>query len=240
MKTLAAVSVFALGCAAGCSQRVYSPPSQAFSVGPVTSLPQGGRTLDVEVATHSQIFDPGLVSGAARYAHNIGDRTEVTAEGTAFRLADTGPSNENRNIYAGRAGVRNSPGEDLSIFAGAGGGYAPAGGSFGTLDAGVSFGVHNCYVVPVATFAGFVSQPLDPRPIDVTSDSQAMMRTYDTPSRTVGGTARGGLRIGLTPSACKRGEAGSWIYGGIDVTTVADDDTTDSLLGIGLGVSVPL
>jgi hypothetical protein len=232
MKTLAAVTVFAL---TACSQRVYSPPTQAFAVGPVTALPAGGSTLDVELATHSQLFDPGLHSAAGRYARSIGDRTEVTAEGTAFTLEGSGTRS---NIYAGRGGVRTSPGDDLSFFAGAGGGYAPIGGSFASLDAGVSFGIDNCYVVPVMTFAGFVSQPLDPRPIDVTVDPKEM--TYDTPSRTVGGTARGGLRVDLTPSSCKRGEAGTWIYGGLDVTTVVDKDTTDSLMGFGVGVSVPL
>jgi len=228
MKTLAAVTVFALSA---CSQRVYSPPAQAFAVGPVTSLPEGTSTLDVELATHSQLFDPGLQSAAGRYARNIGDRTDVTAEGTAFTL-------QGHNIYAGRGGVRTSPGDDLSFFAGAGGGYAPTGGPFASVDAGVSFGIDNCYVVPVMTFAGFVSQPLDPRPIDVTVDPKYM--TYDTPSRTVGGTARGGLRVDLTPSSCRRGEPGSWVYAGLDVTTVADEDTTDSLMGFGVGLSVPL
>ena len=234
MKTLAAVTVFALGA---CSQRVYSPPSQAFSLGPVTSLPTGDCSVDVEVATHSQVFDPGLASAAGRYAHSIGDRTEVTAEGTAFTLTDGGDSGESRNIYAGRAGVRTSPGEDLSIVAGAGGGYSPAGGPFAAVDAGVQVGIHNCYVVPIVGVSGFVSQPLDPRPIDVSVDDD--MAT-DTPSRTVGGTVRGGLRVGLTPDACKRGESGAWIYGGIDVTKVMDADTSDDIIGMGLGVSVPL
>ncbi len=232
MKTLAAVTVFALSA---CSQRVYSPPSQAFAVNPLTALPEGSSTLDVELATHAQLWDPDLLSGAGRYARSIGDRTEVTAEGTVFSLEGAGTRG---TVYAGRGGVRTSPGDDLSIFAGAGGGVSPAGGPFASADAGISFGIDNCYLVPVMTFSGFVSQPLDPRPIDVTVDPKVM--TYDTPSRTVGGTARGGLRLDLTPSSCRRGEAGTWIYGGIDVTMVADEDTTDSLMGLGVGLSVPL
>lgn len=235
MKTLAAVMVFALGA---CSQRVYSPPSQAFGLGPVTSLAPGQRTLDVELANHSQVFDPGLRSGAARYTQNIDERTDAQFEGTVFNLEGGGNSTENRNVYAGRAGVRNSPGEDLALFAGAGGGYSPAGGSFATLDAGLSVGIHNCVLVPVMQASGFVSQPLDPHPIDVSDSS--MTTTYDTPSRTVGGTIRGGLRLSLTPSACRKGEPGSWLYGGIDVTGVRDDDSADELIGIGLGLSVPL
>lgn len=110
---LAAVTVLLL---AGCSQRVYSPPSQAFGIGPVTSIRDGAQTLDLEFASHAQVFDPGLRSGGARLTHGIGDRTEVSVEGTALGLERSGASTANGNIYAGRAGVRHSPGEDLSVW----------------------------------------------------------------------------------------------------------------------------
>lgn len=235
MKTLAAVTVFAL---AGCSQRVYSPPTQAFGLGPVTAMPAGAKSLDIELAGHSQLFDPSLQSGAARYSQDVGSRTAVTFEGTAYELdGGGGASKASRQIYAGRAGVRTSPGDDLAVFAGAGGGYAPAGGPFTALDAGMSVGIHNCVLVPVVQGSAFVSQPIAPRPIDVSVDDTM---TTDTPSRTLGATVRAGLRLSLTPAACRRGEPGGWFYAGADFTGVSDEDSSDSLMGVGLGFSIPL
>jgi hypothetical protein len=227
MKTLAAVTAVVL---TACSQRVYSPPSQAFGLGPVTAMSEGAQTLDVELASHSQIFDPALRSGGARLTRGIGGRTEVTGEGTAYSVAG-------RNIYAGRAGVRTSPGEDLALFAGAGGGYAPVAGGFTTLDAGAAVGIHNCVLVPVVQGSAFVSQPIAPRAVDVSDDD---IMVTDTPATTWGATVRGGLRLSLSPSACRRGEPGSWVYAGFDITGVRDHDSDDSLFGVGLGLSIPL
>lgn len=234
MHRIAAVTTLLL---AACSQRVYSPPTQAFGVGPVTSLPSGGRSFDIEVAGHSQVFDPKLLSGAARYNESIARRTDVSVEGTMFRLASTGSSHEDPDVYAGRVGLRHSPGEDLALFAGTGGGYSPAGGSFVSADGGIGVGIDNCVVVPVAQVSGFISQPLDAHPIDV---SEGDVMTTDTPSRTLGVTARGGVRVSLTPAACRRGETGTWVYAGLDYTAVTDTDTQDELFGIGLGLSVGL
>ena len=157
MHRIAAVTTLLL---AACSQHVYAPPTQAFGIGPVTSLPSGGRSLDVEVASHSQLFDPDLASGAARYSESVGSRTDISVEGTAFSLASNGSSKADPNVYAGRLGVRHSPGPDLAVFAGAGGGYAPAGGAFASADGGVTVGIDNCVIVPIAQLSGFVSEPI--------------------------------------------------------------------------------
>lgn len=227
MKTFATVAVLVVS---GCSHRVYSPPSQAFGLGPVTAMSEGAQTLDVELASHSQIFDPALHSGAARLTRGIGQRTEVTGEGTAYSVSG-------RQIYAGRAGVRHSPGEDLALFAGAGGGFAPIAGGFTTLDAGMAIGIHNCVLVPVLQGSAFVSQPIAARAVDVSAGDA--MET-DTPATTFGATVRGGLRLSLAPSECRRGEPGTWLYAGFDMTGVKDHDSEDSLFGVGIGLSVPL
>lgn len=234
MMKLAAV-VLVLGASA-CSQRVYSPPSQSFGLGPVHAMQQGQQSLDVEVASHAQIFDPSLNTGAARFRRGVGDNTELSAEGTAMVL-DTGGPAEERSVYAGRLGFRTSPTPDVAFFGGAGGGYAPISGGFTSLDGGISLGIHNCVLVPVVQASAFVSQPISPRAIDVSVDD---IMTTETPSRTVGGVVRGGLRLSLTPSACRRGEEATWIYAGFGSTTVRDHDSTDTLLGAGIGLQVPL
>jgi hypothetical protein len=85
--------------------------------------------------------------------------------------------------------------------------------------------------------SAFVSQPIAPRAVDVSDDD---IMVTDTPATTWGATVRGGLRLSLSPSACRRGEPGSWVYAGFDITGVRDHDSDDSLFGVGLGLSIPL
>ena len=221
-----------------CSQQVYSPPSRAFSLQPLAALPQGGRALDLELSHHAQIFDPGINAGAARLRVGVGDNIEVSAEGTALAVDDHGPSRADRRLYAGRGGISVTPGKGgLTLFAGLGGGYAPAGGAFAAADAGISVGYHNCVLVPIVEASGFISNPLEPRPIDVTDDEYD---TFDTPQRTVGGSVRAGLRLGLQRAACRRGAQSSWLYAGFSFTSLADQDSSAGLLGVGVGLTIPL
>lgn len=222
-----------------CSQKVYSPPSQAFSLVPLAELPQGRKVVDLEVSHHAQIFDPGINTGAARLRHGIGRSTDVSVEGTVLNVDDDGPSQASRTLYAGRAGVRTSPGPGVSLFAGLGGGYAPSGGTFATADAGFAVGYHNCTLVPVLQVSGFLSAPLEARPIDVTDGGDDVAH-FDTPGRTAGGVVRGGLRLSLNREACRRGEASSWLYGGLGVTHLVDADDQATLMGAGIGIEFPL
>jgi hypothetical protein len=233
MRALAAVLVLA-----GCSQKVYSPPSQAYGLGPIAALAPGRQALDIEISRHAEIFDPPINAGTGRIRAGIGDNTEVSFEGAAMFVEDSGPSNADRTLYSGRAGIRNNPNKSgFSYFGGLGGGYAPSGGTFVAADAGISVGYDNCVLVPVAQASGFVSAPLAPRPIDVT-DSGPMQ--YDTPERTVGGVVRGGLRLSLSPSRCRAGDQVGWLSLGMGTTTLVDSDSDATLIGIGLGIEVPL
>jgi hypothetical protein len=223
---------------AGCSQHLYSPPTQAFALAPVHTLGAADQAVDLDASTHSQIFDPGFDAGSARLRAGIGNNAEVSVEGMAATVNDGGPSTANRGIYAGRAGVRVDPNRGpISFDVGIGGGFAPAAGSFAAIDAGASIGYDNCYVVPVAAISTFVSQPLAARSVDVSIDETPM---YSTPHRTGGGTVRGGLRVSLSPSTCHAGHEAPWLTAGFDFTTLVDSSSNAQLLGVGAGVTIPL
>ena len=234
------VAVITVALLAACSQRVYSPPAQTFSVSPIYALAPGQRALDVEVSSHSEIFDPAIVAIDGRYRAGVGANTEVTVEGTAHGVDDQGPSMADRTFYTGRAGVRTNPQHGgATFFAGGGGGYAHAGGAFIAVDSGLALGYENCYVTPVLQASGFVSQPLAARPIDVT-DSSDDVPQYDTPATTVGGVVRGGIRIMLSPARCHLGEQVPVLTLGAGMTTLADHDSNAAMLGAGFGVEFPL
>jgi hypothetical protein len=225
--------------ATGCSQHLYSPPTQAFALAPVHTLGAADQAVDLDASTHSQIFDPGFDAGSARLRTGIGNDSEVSVEGMAATVDDGGPSTANRSVYAGRAAVRVDPNRGpISFNAGIGGGFAPAAGSFAAIDGGISIGYDNCYIVPVAAVSTFVSQPLAARSVDVSVDDTKPM--YSTPHRTAGGTFRGGLRISLSPSSCHAGHEAPWLTAGFDVTSLVDASSHAELLGVGAGVTIPL
>jgi hypothetical protein len=200
----------------------------------------GKSALDVEVSNHSAIFDPGVNAFDARYRTGVDTNTEITVEGTAHAIDDRGPSMADRTFYSGRAGIRTNPHRNgAAFFAGGGGGYAHSGGAFVAVDSGIAVGYENCYVTPVLQGSAFISQPLAAQPIDVTADS-SKPREYDTPATTVGGVARGGLRISLSPSACHRGEDISWISLGWGIMSLADYNSHQLMLGVGAGLEIPL
>ncbi|MEO8706291.1 MAG: hypothetical protein ABI867_40045 [Kofleriaceae bacterium] len=235
MRAFAAVLVIAT---AACSQRVYSPPSQAYSLGPLTALPRGSQALDLEVSRHAQIFDPAIEAGAARLRVGVDGNTELSIEGSALTVDDDGPSSANRNLYSGRTGIRWSPKPGVALFGGLGGGYAPAGGTFAAGDAGIAVGYHNCTLVPVAQVSGFASVPLEATAVDVSVDDKT--KVFDTPGRTAGVVVRGGLRLSLAPSTCRSGKPSSWITVGAGFTTLKDADSSAALFGLGLGLELPL
>jgi hypothetical protein len=224
----------------GCSHQVYSPPSQAFSVTPIRVLAPGQSAVAAEVSEHAAIFDPEVRAFDARYRTGVGANTEMTVEGAAHTVDDHGPSMADRSFYSARAGVRTNPERGaVTLFAGGGGGFANAGGGFVSVDGGAAIGFENCYVVPVFQVSGFVSQPLDARPIDVTTDTKKPPR-YDTPAQTVGATMRAGLRVSLSPARCHQGERVPWITVGAGLTSLTDHDSHAVMPGAGVGVEFPL
>ncbi|HEX7702586.1 MAG TPA: hypothetical protein VF403_17725 [Kofleriaceae bacterium] len=241
MKLAAALVIVAAGASAtGCSQHLYSPPTQAYSLAPVTTLGPNDKALDIDGSTHSQIFDPGIETGTGRLRAGIGNDAEISVEGTAARVNDSGPSTANRDFYTGRAGVRVDPGRGpISWNAGIGGGFSPSAGTFAAIDGGVSIGYDNCYVVPIVAASMLVSQPLVARAVDVTVDSDHAPM-YSTPERTAGGTVRGGLRISLSPDTCHAGHQAPWITAGFDMTTLVDATSHAELFGAGVGLTLPL
>ena len=229
----------ALVLAAGCSQHVYSPPTQAFAILPVHATGTGEAVLDLDASTHSQVFDPGYDAASARIRAGLGNDTEVSVEAMQAYVNAGGPSPANRNVYAGRAALRFNPLHGAFSFnVGAGGGFAPASGSFAAIDGGLSVGYDNCYVVPMASYSMFVSQPIDPKPVDVSEDSAG--ETFSTPSRTAGGTFRTGIRISLSPDSCRARREVPWITAGFDFTSLIDATSNAQFMGAGVGLTIPL
>lgn len=225
-------------CAA-CSQHLYSPPTQAYTLAPVATLAPADKALDVDLSTHSQIFDPGYDQASGRLRYGITPAAELSIEGAAATIEGSiGPSNH--EIYSSRAGVRWQPGKGpLSLNAGFGGGFAPAAGYFAAIDTGAQIGFDNCYFVPIAAVSTFVSQPLQAKAVAV-GETDTGMTTYSTPRRTAGGTVRFGARLPMLHADCRAGKSVPTVSVGIDLSSVVDASDHAEMLGVGIGVTVPL
>lgn len=225
--------------AAGCRQKVYSPPSQLFAVTPIAALPDNTQSLDINVSRHAQIFDPPVDAASGRLRHGIGKNSEVSVEGSTAAVRDDGPSRADRTFYTGRVGVRSNPERGPFTFsAGGGGGVSGAAGSFIAGDIGMAVGWNNCVLVPSFEVSGFVSQPTEQREVDVTDDPSDP--EVDTPTTTYGGVMRFGLRLSLSPSACRHGEPSPWLGAGVGFTKMIDRDSDTAIPHIGLGIEIPL
>src|SRR5262249_19839691 len=79
---------------------------------------------------------------------------------------------------------------------------ASSSGPFASVDAGSVLAYDGCSVTPFISGWGYVSKPLDARPVDA-SEPQFAPGTYvDTPETTVGVQVRIGLKLNL--SSCER------------------------------------
>ncbi|MFT3692141.1 MAG: hypothetical protein QM831_03305 [Kofleriaceae bacterium] len=228
-----------------CSQHLYSPPTQAFALAPVNTLAPTDKALDVDLSTHSQIFDPGYDQGTGRLRYGITPTAELSIEGAAATVEGSiGPANH--EVYSTRAGVRWQPSKGpLSLNAGFGGGFAPAAGTFAAVDAGAQIGYDNCYFVPLAAVSTFISQPLQAKAVDVGDDGVSVdgmppSEVYSTPHRTGGGTIRFGARIPMLHADCHAGKQVPTFTAGFDVTSVVDSTEHAEMMGVGIGITLPL
>jgi hypothetical protein len=225
---------------AGCSQNVYSPPARPFPLESARTSGTGHTGVDVTASAHANLFGPSLVAMSVRGRQGVTEQIDVTVDGSAARVDEESVAGTERDIYFGRVGAKYNPDHSVIAFtAGAGGGYAPAGGAFVAGDLGVVIAFENCHFVPFVSLTGFASQPLAPRPIDVTTPDDDQ-RVMDTPSTTLGSFLTFGARVPLVPLRCKRRQPHPAIVFGMGRTTVQDRDARDELLSLGIGIDMDL
>ena len=173
------------------------------------TLGQGQQMVDAELSRSGQLFDPTIDATALRLRSGLATNTEVSAEGTmSHRRREVGQRHVdgNRDFYAGHVGIRHNPGAGIiSVSAGVGGGYAPGGGRFAAVEAGLALGYENCLRGADHAGLGLASSPVGTAKTD---RRERRLRlggpSRRPPQRTArGGVARGGLRIVLDHDACK-------------------------------------
>ena len=215
-----------------CSHNVFSPPSRPIVLTSPATLDKDETVVRVTGSSSSEIFGPSIVAGSVGARYGVVSRVEVVADLSYAQVIEESESGTNRGIAMGRAGVKLNPKESkhVAVLAGLGGGYAPAGGAYTSADIGFVAGFENPYAIPFFNLGLFASMPINPKEIDTTILGSTEMRS-DTPKNTFGFTMGAGVKVPINTSA---------ITFGVNITRLADDDTVDSFIGVGLGIETEL
>ena len=216
----AAVSVGAAVLSfAGCTPRVYCPPSRIWSHETPGTIGQGNNSVSAAGGIH--IFHvegspsmtsiarlPHGISGVIGYKRGIGDNLDARADFTLFGLTHPRDEGVLDKPFLGAlrlSGKYNPPWARrfLSVWLGAGGGTSMM-GQYATIDEGLVLGFENPYVVPFAAAGFFTSFPFntkwllldtDPDPGDDDFNMTPQTRYYDRPEITWGPEFSGGFKF---------------------------------------------
>ncbi len=103
-------------------------------------------------------------------------------------------------IWSARVGGKWAPvlfQDHVALVYGLGAGTSE-GGPFVSPDAGAVLAWENPYLVPFTSINGFVSEPIDARPVDVSTHEEGVGTNIQTASTTWGATVTGGLKVPIS------------------------------------------
>ena len=210
---------------------VYAPPSRTMPLETARAAGRGATELQIEGGGGAGVFHFEAAGGGARVSHGVTDHVTASVEGAAI-VADGGSEHGTQMAYTSRAGVHVHPAnqQHLALTGGVGGGVSGLLGSWVTADLGGVGSVGGRYATGFLSAEGFVSQPIESRPVTYDRDET------DSISTAVG--ARGTLGVELYPG---RPEDKVWsVLLGASAGTVRDRDDLLVWVGVGGGVRVRL
>lgn len=229
-----ATFVAAASAVAGCSRELYSPPSQLFAMPAARALRQGETTASATAAHMGTLFDPSLDVTELGLRHGVTDEFDVEGSAGYAVVSGSEPADLDPRLITGRVGVIANPKRGAFTFRGGfGGGHNPSVGNFAAFDAGVTAAYHNCVVTPLIGTSGFVSNPLDPKPVNVAPASDTAV-DMQTPYTTVGWTLAASLGVQFDRASCRQGRAGTTLSIGFNVSEIANGNGNDTWAGLGL------
>jgi hypothetical protein len=234
---IAACLVATASTLVGCNPHVYSPPTRIASMESSKPVAEGKTSGGVSVGSQGEVFGVRTASAVVKVRRGVTEHSEFGVDANFTVVDDSQAAADiDPNIWSARAGGKWAPEplrDYISVIYGVGGGMSEA-GQFISPDVGLVVAFENRYVVPFASVDGFVSEPINPRPVDISSKDDGLGTNIQTASRTWGATFAGGLKVpiqsggstvspllGLSRSVLTDGEANTDIVGaslGVDVT----------------------
>lgn len=157
---------------AACTPRAVSPPTRTFALASPNAPRVGGSDVQLGAARIGTIWGPELMGGDTRVRHAVGNSAVLEADAGLLHVTNDGMGGS-RTAFTGRVGVMLRPPEwetheaRIAMTLGAGGGYAPAAGSWGAFDLGVVLAGSHRWVRPVVGMGGGLARPFGDTTFDV-------------------------------------------------------------------------
>lgn len=220
----------------GCNAHVYSPPARIAPHEASKPVSQGETSGGVAVSAADEFFGIRSENATLRLRHGVSEHSEMGMDVNLTVLDDSEAAADlSPYIWSARAGGKWAPeplGDYMSLIYGVGGGTSE-GGQFISPDLGVVAAFENRYLVPYFSVNGFVSEPIDAHPVDVSTKDEGLGTHVMSAKTTWGATFAGGVKWPIRV-------ADSTIAPilGLNHTEMTDGDETASFLGLSLGVDM--
>jgi len=179
----------------GCAPYVHSPSVRSFPLEAAKALNPRETGIQVEGGGGGgEYVNLGGIS--VRVRHGLAKGLDGSVEGNfqRFNITDEDYALQNRNIFAGRLGIKYAFIDHVALAVGFGGGGWTGGGFIGP-DASLIFGYENPYCVPFVDIGGFMSLPVRENVIALIDRGSEPEDFITAPTNTVGWTIGTGLRI---------------------------------------------
>jgi hypothetical protein len=233
---IAACLVVVSSALIGCNAHVYSPPTRIAPMESSKPVAKGKTSGGVSAGSQGEIFGVSTMSAAAKVRHGVTENSEVGVDANFMVVDDSQAAADiNPTIWSARAGGKYAPeflGDHVALIYGVGAGTSE-GGQFLSPDVGLVVAYENPYVVPFASVDGFVSEPINAQPVDVSTKDEGVGTNVMTASRTWGATFASGLKV---PIQAGGSTVSPFIGATRSVMTDGDEDV--DVFGASLGIDV--
>lgn len=236
-RLLTAIGLIALSTPlTGCYAHLYSPPARVDALEGAKPVEHGRTSVGASAGTHGEVFGFDATTVSVRARHGVSDHAEVGFDANLARLNENDAATPvDPNIWSARVGGKLAPAalHDYAAVIGGVGAGTSAGGKFISPDVGLVLAFENPYLVPFASIDGFVSQPIDARPVDISTTDEGAGTHVAKAQRTWGATAAAGLKV---PIDIGRSRVAP--YAGMSLTRMTDGEEPTGVIGASAGVDV--
>ena len=231
MKSPARVSlllpaVATLAMLIGCSHNVYSPPASTLPIESARTLGAERTAVSGALGVAEASFGPNIKTGHLQMRRGISERTDISIRATRARVMAHPSADTDRDLFAGRLGIKHNPGQtrNFALIGGVGGGRS-AGGRYAAGDLGFAASWTNCHAIPTFSTRALLSNPIAPREVDTSDGGDAPGTDMDTPKTTYGFDA--GISLEVPIGGCGH-LAPLALGGGVGFIQLWDDEEAEA------------
>ena len=226
----------------GCQRHLYSPPAQPNNAQGPNTLGKDQTAISGQYALSDDLFGPHVHGGSFTARHGISETLDFEFRGAVMMLrhryeddVSTDEKTRDHVMVAARTGAKWAPkalSGHVALTGGFGFGSSEA-GQFVSPDVGFIAGWVNAYVTPFYGLTGFLSQPIDPKYVNLADPHE--MPDMQRPKLSYGLQQSVGLTAELSA-----GQTARWsLLAALTSTLIADfKEDTDELLFNGFAIEV--